>query len=649
MPHPGPARDNREKLQKERQRRIAILQRHIQADNVERLGMVEQHATALSTCLVAYADSMATGDSHDTVALFRLVALWYKSAHATQVNDTVCAVVAAPQSAGSSNGARTTLPSAKFLPLVWQLVARLEPLEDDATGFQRVLHALVSRIAKDHPYHSLYQLMALRAAGTVGTTLLANAPTTKIKAAQTVLEGVRDSSSRLANILAQMETVVHAYSKVPLIKVTEAMKISQSIQLPSDVRNIGEQPLVPIITAPPDVDRTCTYPQGSFAYFKAFTGNATLVGGINAPRKIVTLGSDGRHYTQLAKGCDDLRQDAVMQQVFGHANALLSGAPGARARALHVNTYRVIPFNPLAGLVEWVEDTTPLGEWLFIGKGSPSAHRRLRPEDMSHTDAQNAMRYAAENNPAELRTTFDSVCDRYKPVLHHFFLERFPTAALWYERRLAYTRSLAVSSMVGYIIGLGDRHSSNILIGCSSAELVHIDLGVAFEQGKLLPTPELVPFRLTRDIVDGCGAAGVQGVMRRCCEETLAVLRANKESLLTLVEVLIHDPILKWAMSPAQARRRQQPRAGEADLDAGADDDAAPSAFAAADMALLPQGAADVQNADAERALLRVRQKLDGIEGGEPRSVEGQVQQLIQDARDPDKLCRMYFGWAAWA
>ena len=33
---------------------------------------------------------------------------------------------------------------------------------------------------------------------------------------------------------------------------------------------------------------------------------------------------------------------------------------------------------------------------------------------------------------------------------------------------------------------------------------------------------------------------------------------------------------------------------------------------------------------------------------GEARSVEGQVQQLLLDAQDPDKLCRMYVGWAAW-
>ena len=53
-------------------------------------------------------------------------------------------------------------------------------------------------------------------------------------------------------------------------------------------------------------------------------------------------------------------------------------------------------------------------------------------------------------------------------------------------------------------------------------------------------------------------------------------------------------------------------------------------------------------NLDAERALMRVSQKLDGYEGSELRSVEGQVQQLLQDAQDLDYLSQMYAGWAAW-
>jgi hypothetical protein len=49
-----------------------------------------------------------------------------------------------------------------------------------------------------------------------------------------------------------------------------------------------------------------------------------------------------------------------------------------------------------------------------------------------------------------------------------------------------------IDIQVGYIVGLGDRHSMNILIDQTTAEVVHIDLGVAFEQGLMLKTPERV-------------------------------------------------------------------------------------------------------------------------------------------------------------
>ena len=55
-----------------------------------------------------------------------------------------------------------------------------------------------------------------------------------------------------------------------------------------------------------------------------FQGDFTMVGGINAPKKIYCVGTDGKPRPQLIKGKDDLRQDAVMQQVFGLMNDLLN-------------------------------------------------------------------------------------------------------------------------------------------------------------------------------------------------------------------------------------------------------------------------------------------------------------------------------------
>lgn len=79
--------------------------------------------------------------------------------------------------------------------------------------------------------------------------------------------------------------------------------------------------------------------------------------------------------------------------------------------------------------------------------------------------------------------------------------------------------------------------------------------GIAFEQGKVLPVPELIPFRLTRDIEVAMGISGVEGVMRRCCEQTMKVLREQKEVIVTLLQVLLYDPLFTWAITPSSMCR----------------------------------------------------------------------------------------------
>jgi ataxia telangiectasia mutated family protein len=71
---------------------------------------------------------------------------------------------------------------------------------------------------------------------------------------------------------------------------------------------------------------------------------------------------------------------------------------------------------------------------------------------------------------------------RFHPVFRNFFTERKKEPLSWFAMRLAYSRSLAVSNIVGHIVGIGDRHCSNILIDVSTGEMVHIDFGVAFGQ-----------------------------------------------------------------------------------------------------------------------------------------------------------------------
>ena len=56
--------------------------------------------------------------------------------------------------------------------------------------------------------------------------------------------------------------------------------------------------------------------------------------------------------------------------------------------------------------------------------------------------------------------------------LHKVLWLKSRSSEVWLERRTSYTRSTAVMSMVGYILGLGDRHPSNLMLDRYSGERV---------------------------------------------------------------------------------------------------------------------------------------------------------------------------------
>lgn len=42
------------------------------------------------------------------------------------------------------------------------------------------------------------------------------------------------------------------------------------------------------------------------------------------------------------------------------------------------------------------------------------------------------------------------------------------------------------------------------------------------------------------------GIAGANGIFKRACEETMAVLREKADDILMLLEVLLYDPLFTW-------------------------------------------------------------------------------------------------------
>ena len=600
----------------------AVDQNEVKALNKEKsqylLKAIEFYGKALSD----QNDQSSRDGSYD-LRVFRLVSLWFSNMHDDEVNTALEACL-------------KLIPSYKFTRLFYQLCARLvsRPTpEVHSSLFPGLLVSVVTRCAQEHPYHILPIILALANSNADEVEMNQGRGPQAVNddrtyTAKKILDRLKKKST-FSQIIPKMEMVSIALIKLAYLPQEKANVSKFQIPDSQAIKRIRDFEDIPMTTLDLPVNIYGQYSVGGFVGISRFSSEYSNVGGINAPKKINCLGTDGKWRPQLVKGKDDLRQDAVMQQVFGLMNSLLKRDVSARRRRLQIRTYKVVPLSQRSGILEWCENTLPLKDFLVGQDNQSGAHKRYYPEDYSASKCRELLK-SSVNNPKSKLERYEKICQHLRPVMRHFFYENFPEPGILMERRLAYTRSAAASSMVGYILGLGDRHVQNILIDKQTAELIHIDLGIAFEQGKILPTPETVPFRLTRDIVDGFGPSGVEGTFRRCCEVTLNVLRSYKDGIITLLEVLMFDPLYNWSLTPAKAYRLQSGREPDAALKAKWE--------SRLDNA---QG----NNKMAERVLMRVLQKLNGMEDGYHLSVEGQVNLLIQQARDPSRLSCVFAGW----
>lgn len=518
------------------------------------------------------------------------------------------------------------IPSYKFLVALPQLTVRLSDSQDDLLSEQ--LKKILEKCALDHPQHTLPLILAVvnSYADSEGSL---NEP--RVLGAKDLWNKLKQHSS-LSMIMHQMEKISSG-----LINLANLNCAKCEIPIQHNVLKLKNLAYVHCPTIDLPIMKNGDYSQ-SIITVTEWKQKFTNVGGINAPKKIEVLCSDGICRSQLLKGKDDMRQDAIMQQIFGVVNKFLIIDNEMQKKHARIRTYKVVPLSRRSGILEWCTNTIPIGNYLVGERGrggkiiKAGAHEKYRPNDwipgkclleianLGHTD-----------NETKLEK-FNEICSKIQPVFQHFFYENFKTPGKLFERRYAYTLSVAVSSMIGYILGIGDRHVQNILIDLKTAEIIHIDFGVAFELGKCLPHPELIPFRLTRDIIAPMGVSGVEGIFQKACEKTMSVLRENEKTLMTILEVLLYDPMYSWAVGVENAKRAQLEYDSENENDIDIEDK-------------------QEQDSIASRALQRIQAKLQGLVENSFTaypSIEGQIQYLIQTATNPALLSRLFKGWQAY-
>ena len=280
------------------------------------------------------------------------------------------------------------------------------------------------------------------------------------------------------------------------------------------------------------------------------------------PSRLSLVGTDGRTYDFLCKREDkgDMRKDSRLMEFNTMLNRLFRTNPESAKRALHLRTFSVCPLNEECGLIEWVPNTHTLRT--LLAKIYEQDNTKVKTTDIRDsyekmTGNQTARRLG-EATAGEVRWTQEWCRPRFPPVFHKWLLKTFPEPSRWFATRLNCARSMAVWSMVGYVLGLGDRHGENILFDAKSGDCVHVDFSCLFEKGLALAQPEVVPFRLTPNMVDVLGVTGTEGAFREVSEVTMKLLRDKQDLLMTNLETFLHDPLVEWKKRSASEKEPPQ-------------------------------------------------------------------------------------------
>ena len=284
-----------------------------------------------------------------------------------------------------------------------------------------------------------------------------------------------------------------------------------------------------------------------------------------------------------------------------------------KSRNLSLHTYSVVSLSRSTGLIEWMSNTKTIKnviwtKWKELGVkvdlGRNSEVRRFVKD-------------------GKVSTAWNEIMKITKDVLWECLRERFPTAEAMFNCRTKFIYSYAAWCIIGYFIGLGDRHWDNIMLHTNTGEVSHVDFDCIFECGKKLSVAERVPFRLTRNVTDLFGVLREKCIFKKVCKVVWKAVKVNKQNVLRVLSLFLHDPIFKDEENAKEYLERIDNKISCNDV-------------------LLNNGQTEQISHNYE-GFVRTSKNAENLS-----MIDEQISMLIHQAMDKDILKEMYFGWMPW-
>ncbi|CAK4672281.1 unnamed protein product [Aphanomyces euteiches] len=381
------------------------------------------------------------------------------------------------------------------------------------------------------------------------------------------------------------------------------------------------------------------------------------------PKRLKLYASDEKTYLFLVKGGEDLRLDQRIEQLFGVMNTILQQSNQCSRRHLNTRTYNVIPMTTKIGLVEWLENTTTL--------------KSIVEQEMSTTKKSNLL----QSPPGQLYENFwskqrgktygqkiatasssavtlvYSQAQEMVPMdlIRRHLVNMAQTPAAFFQLRETFSTSLAAFNGCSYILGIGDRHLDNFLLDYITGTVVGIDFGISFGSGaSMLPVPELVPFRFTRQLQGVLQPHNAKLLFQQDLAAVLEALRGQHQRIESVMSVFLNEPLLEWQVTVKKKSRRDKDQK---------DENASSSWLPELKMQLAQRKLRGEHVVHILREELQLNPHIASVYSHFDQIIPvpsdvpkhgflsplDQAKALIDIATDANVLGRMFHGWSSWA
>ncbi|GJJ77035.1 DNA-dependent protein kinase catalytic subunit [Entomortierella parvispora] len=396
---------------------------------------------------------------------------------------------------------------------------------------------------------------------------------------------------------------------------------------------------------------------------------------IRKPKRICILGSDEKEYMFLVKGGEDLRLDQRIQQLFSLMNDIMRKDPQCSRQDISIGTYSVIPMSLSLGILEWVDNTVPLRHCIESQLSRKEMWRKGLEQYSKFMDSFKGDIMGYPN--MFIHASRDKVTKNLE-ALYSFYREDLLRTSItqlaaspeaFLMLRSEFAKSLAAISVCSYLLGIGDRHLENFLVDKSTGCMIPIDFGHAFGSAtEVLPVPELVPFRLTRQLSSFLNPLGPKGLLEHPMVCIMKALQNKKDVILNTMDVFVKEPLLDWrkfAVTHARQLKKQGADMESFEIDEASLDPPAwylqqkmdnarkklegynPAYLTVSELKMGHSGKS-FYNSVVKIALGDAHLNVRAQYGEVCPSVQAQVECLIDMATDPDVLGRCWSGWHSW-